>query len=121
MTAIMVPTAGAGGGGGGNALAQNERGRAVVPGGATVTLVSFVAGTRRLRGFHVTGEGDAFVWIEVDGTPLDGMAARHTVVKEAYRILPNAELYSGAGAIVALKVTNLGSVASEFEGLVFGE
>ena len=120
MTAIMVPTT-AGGSGGGNALAQNQRGRATIPGGATVTLVSFVAGSRLLRGFHVTGEGDAFVWIEVDGSPLDGLAARHTNVKEAYRIIPNPEVYNSSSSVVALKVTNLGAQSSEYEGVVFGE
>lgn len=120
MTAVMVPAAG-GSGSSGTALAANERGRATVPGGATVTLVSFVAGSRRLRGFHVYGESDGFAWIEVDGIPLDGVAARHSIVKDAYRILPNPEVYSGSGAIVALMVTNLSSVTADFEGVVFGE
>lgn len=119
MTAVMVPTAA--GAGSGVALARNNRGNADVPGGATVTLVSFVAGTHRLRGFHVTGEADAFVWMEVDGTPLDGLAARHSSVKEAYRILPNAEVYVSTTAIVALKVQNLHSGISRFEGVCFGE
>lgn len=90
-------------------------------GGSTVTLVSFVAGSTLLRGFHVEGEGDAFVWIEVDAVALDGMAAKHSIVKEAYRILPNPEPFASAGSIVALKVTNLNSTAVEYQGVVFGE
>lgn len=120
MTAVMVPVT-AGSGGGGNSLAKNNRGRATVPPGAEVTLVSFTAGSHRLRGFHVTGEGDAFVWMEVGGIPLDGLAARHTVVKEAYRILPNPEVYASAIDTVTLRVQNQSSVTCEFEGIVFGE
>jgi hypothetical protein len=119
MTAVMVPAAG--GSGSGTTIAKNNRGRAVVPGSSTVTLVSFVAGTHRLRGFQVEGEGDGFVWIEIDGTPWDGLAARKTVAKDAYRILPNPEAYPTSSTIVALKVTNSSTVASEFEGVVFGE
>jgi len=120
MTAVMVPTTG-GAAGGGSALAQNHRGRALVPGGGTVTLVSFVPGATMLRGFHVYGDTDGFVWIEVDGQPLDGVAARHSAVKDAYRILPNPEVYASPGAIVALRVTNLSSLSAEFEGVVLGE
>ena len=117
----MVPTTGGSGGGGGDVVAWNNRGRATITPGDTVTLVSFVAGTHRLRGFRVEGEGDAFVWIEVDSVPLDGLAARKSIVKEAYHILPNPEMYASSSAIVALKVTNSSSVSSTFEGVVFGE
>lgn len=119
MTAVMVPTTGATSGG--SALAQNNRGRALVPGGNTVTLVSFVAGSTMLRGFHVFGDTDGFAWIEVNGVPLDGLAARHSAVKDAYRVLPNPEVYASPGAIVALKVTNLSSTSADFEGVVLGE
>ena len=121
MTAVMVPTAGGSIGGGGGVIAWNNRGRAVVTPGATVTLVSFTSGDHLLRGFHVEGEGDAFVWIEVDGVPLDGLAAHKSIVKDAYRLLPNAEAYATSDAIVGLKVTNLSSVSCEYEGVVFGE
>lgn len=120
MGSIMVPTGG-GSSSGGTALARNNRGRAVVPGGATVTLVSFVSGTFRLRGFHVYGDTDGFAWIEVDGVPLDGVAARHSIVKDAYRILPNPEVYATGASVVALKVTNLSAGAADFEGVVLGE
>lgn len=120
MTAVMLPIGGSGSGGS-NPLARNNRGRVVVPPATTVTVVSFTAGTHRLRGFHLTGEGDAFVWVEVDGVPLDGLAARHTVVKDAYRILPNPEVYTSAISLVALKVQNDSSVTCEYEGVVFGE
>ena len=115
----MVPAAGASGGG--TQLARNNRGRAVIPGNTTVTLVSFTSGSHMLRGFHVSGEADAMVWMEVDGGALDGMAARHSIVKDAYRVLPNPEPYATSSSIVALRVTNLTSIASEFEGVVFGE
>lgn len=117
----MVPVTTGGGGGGGESLAWNNRGRATVLPAQTTTLVSFVSGTHMLRGFHVEGEGDAFVWIEVDGDPLDGMAARKSIVKDAYRIQPNPEPYISSSAIVALKITNGSSVTCEFEGVVFGE
>ena len=119
MTAVMVPTAGATGGSG--ALARNNRGHAVVVGGATSTLVSFVSGTFRLRGFHVYGETDGFAWIEVDSVPLDGLAARHSAVKDAYRILPNPEVYASPTSIVALMVTNLSAGSADFEGVILGE
>jgi len=86
-----------------------------------VTLVSFVSGSHLLRGFHVYGEADGFAWIEVDGVPLDGLAARHSIVKDAYRVLPNPEAYASAIATVALRVTNTGDVSKDFEGVVFGE
>jgi hypothetical protein len=89
--------------------------------GQTGTLVSFVAGAHRLRGFQVTGETDAFVWITVDAVALDGMAAFHSRVKDAYRILPNAEPYASALSLVELKVQNSGEVTAEFEGVIFGE
>lgn len=120
MTAVMVPAA-VSGGSGGDALAWNNRGRSTITPGSTATIVSFVAGTHRLRGFLVEGEGDAFVWIEVDGTPLEGMAARKSIVKDAYLILPNPETYASSSSIVALKVTNSSGVSSTFEGVVFGE
>lgn len=120
MTAIMVPATGASSGGGA-ALAKNHRGRQLVNGGDTVTLVSFVSGTAMLRGFHVYGDTDGFVWIEVDGVPLDGVAARHSAVKDAYRVLPNPEPYVSSSSIVALRVTNLSSGAAEFEGVILGE
>lgn len=120
MTAVMVPAVTAGGGGTGT-LAFNQRGRATVTPSATATLVSFVSGAHFLRGFHVTGNGDGFAWIEIDGDPLDGMAARMSIVKDAYRVLPNPEAYPSSGAIVALKVTNDSDVTIEFEGVVFGE
>jgi hypothetical protein len=69
----------------------------------------------------VEGEGDAFVWVEVDGTPLEGMAARKSIVKDAYRVLPNPEPYATSSSIVALKVTNSSDVSSTFEGVIFGE
>ena len=119
MTAVMVPAAGASGGG--TQIAWNNRGRAVVPGLSTVTLVSFTSGSHFLRGFHVTGDADGFAWIEVDAVALDGVAAHHTVVKDAYRIPPNPETYATSSSIVALRITNLSSVASEFQGVVFGE
>lgn len=119
MTAVMVPAAGATSGG--SALARNNHGRAAVPGGSTVTLVSFVSGTFRLRGFRVSGDTDGFAWIEVDSVPLDGLAARHSIVKDAYVVLPNPEVYSSSSAIVALMVTNLSSGLAEFEGVVLGE
>lgn len=120
MTAVMVPVAGSSSAGG-SAIAWNNRGRTVITPGTTVTLVSFVAGTHMLRGFHVEGEGDAFVWVEVDGFPLDGLAAHKSVAKDAYRVLPNAEVYASSSVIVGLKVTNMSSVSCEFEGVVFGE
>jgi hypothetical protein len=120
MTAVMLPIGGSGGSGAAP-YARNNRGNALVPGGATVTLVSFTAGTHRLRGFTVEGDTDGFAWIEVDGVPLDGMAARHSRVLDAYRALPNAEAYASPLSVVALKVTNTDSVAHEFAGVVFGE
>lgn len=120
MTAIMVPTAGESSGGS-NALANNSRGAALVPGGSTVTLVSFVAGARRLRGFRVEGDGDGYAFIEVDSSPLSGLAARCDRVKDAYIVLPNAELYASAISVVALKVMNMSSEASDFQGVVFNE
>lgn len=119
MTAIMVPAAGSSGGG--TQIARNNRGRAVVPGLTTVTLVSFTSGTHLLRGFHVEGETEGFAWIEVDGVALDGMAAHHSVAKEAYRLLPNPEAYATTTTVVALRITNLTSNTAEFQGVVFGE
>jgi hypothetical protein len=115
-----VVTSSGGGSGGGTAPARNMRGRAVVPSGATVTLVSFVAGSIKCRGFHVAGDGDAFVWIEADGDAIDGMAARHSIVKDAYRVLPNPESYPSPTSLITLRCNNLGGTV-EFEGVIFGE
>jgi len=119
MTAVMVPAAG--GSSSGTSIAWNNRGRATVPPGSTVTLVTFVSGSHRLRGFRVEGEGDGFCWIEIDGSPWDGVAARKTVAKEAYLVLPNAEVYPTSTTSVTLRVTNMSDVTSEFEGVVLGE
>lgn len=119
MTAVMVPAAGASSSG--NVLAWNNRGRQAITPGDTVSLVSFTAGAHRLRGFSVLGENNAVAWIEIDGTPLDGLVAIHSAVKAAYIVLPNAESYASAISTVALRVQNTGDTTGEFEGVVFGE
>jgi hypothetical protein len=119
MTAVMVPATS--GSGGGNVLAWNNRGRQTITPNNTVTIVSFTAGAHRLRGFSVMGDENAFCWIEVDGVPLDGLAAVHSQIKQAYIALPNAETYASAASIVALRVQNTGDTSAAFEGVVFGE
>jgi hypothetical protein len=88
---------------------------------AIATLVEFTAGVRRLRGFYGYGSTDGLFWIEVDGTPLPGMIARHSRVQDAARILPNAESYASPGSIVSVKVLNEAAIAGDFEVSLLGE
>jgi hypothetical protein len=120
MTALVGPIGG--GSTGGVASAVNQRGTTsgLAP-LATATLVSFVAGTTKLRGFTVFGDTDAEVWVEVDGAPLAGIRARHSRVLPAYIVLPNPENYSSPTAVVALRVQNTGATAGDFQGTLLGE
>lgn len=120
MTAIVVPVSGSGAGGVPNAANQRGAVSGLAP-LATATLVSFVAGSTKLRGFAVFGDTDAEVWVEVDATPLAGLRARHSRVLPAYMLLPNPEAYASPLAVVSLRVRNVGSVAGDFEGTLMGE
>ncbi len=120
MTAIVEPIGSSTSAG--VAPARNMRGSvASVTPAATQTVVSFTAGTRRLRGFSLYGTTDALAWIEVDGSPLEGLVARHSRVLPAYLVLPNPEAYPSASSVVALRVLNEGTTSSDFEGVIFGE
>lgn len=122
MVAILQAVS-TGGGSGGSANARNNRGEAnSLPAGATATLTSFVASDYQLRGFVVFGTTDLLAWVEVDGTPLDGIIARGTITKVAQVILPNPETYSSALAVVALRVRNEHpTLSGDFEGTLLGE
>jgi hypothetical protein len=104
---------------GSEAIASNVRGTAVIPSDATVTVASFTSGTKKFRGYMVMGTRDAEAWIEVDGLPLYGTSSRLTAAKEAYRILPNPELYASSVALVSLMVKNTGPSTGTFEGVIF--
>lgn len=125
MVAVLQAIAtGGSGGSGSTAPARNSRGQQDgVPSNTTVTLVSFIAEDRKLRGFVVYGNTDHLAWVEVDGVPLDGVIARGTVTKVSQVILPNPEAYASPTAIVALKVRNENPNGSsgDFEGTLLGE
>lgn len=120
MTAIVVPTSGAGAGGTANAVNYHGSTSGLAP-LATATLVSFIAGATKLRGFSVFGDNDAEVWVEDNNVPMAGIRARHSVTKPAYLVLPNPEAYSSPTTVVTLKVQNIGGVAGAFEGTLMGE
>lgn len=119
MPAIVQPAAS---GGGAVEPARNDRGSVTgLAPASTHTLVSVVAGTRKLRGFSVHGDTDAVAWVEVDGSPLAGMSARFNRVLPAYIALPNPEAYPASTSTVTLRVRNDGDTAGDFEGTLFGE
>lgn len=118
MTAIVQPVAS---GGGAAANAQNVRGSTVgLAPGATQTLCSVVAGTRKIRGLVVFATADCEAWIEIDTVPMDGFRSRGNRVDKAYLVLPNPEPVS-ATALIALKVQNTGIVSGDYEGTLFAE
>jgi hypothetical protein len=121
MTAIIQPVV-AGGGGGGEAPARNLRGSvASLPPSVTATIVSAVTADLKLRGFIVHGGTDCEAWVEVDGTPLPGLRARHNRALGAYLVLPNPESYSSPTLVVRLRVRNDGLTTDDFEGVLLGE
>lgn len=118
MTAIVQPIAS---GGGAAANAQNVRGSTVgLAPGATQTLCSVVAGTRKIRGFVVHASVDCEAWIELDSVPMEGFRSRGNRVDKAYLVLPNPEPVS-APVMIALLVQNTGGVAGDYEGTLFAE
>jgi hypothetical protein len=120
MTAIVQPAAAGGSGGVANAVNQRGATSGLAP-LAIATLVSFVAGTTKLRGFTVYGDTDGEAWVEVDAVPLAGIRARHSRVLPAYLVLPNPELYVSPTALVTLRVQNTGATAGVYEGTLLGE
>lgn len=119
MVAIMTPPIG--GGSSGSAIAQNFHGNGVATPNETITLVSFTAGQTLFRGFMAMGTANAEVWIEIDGSPLYGTSSRISVVKDAYRVIPNPESYPSAISVVTLKVKNTDDATGTFEGVIFNE
>ncbi len=126
MTVVVrAPASGGGGGGGsGDTPAVNYRGDVVgLAPQAITTLASGSAIGWKLRGFAAFGDNDIVVWVELDGTPVEGIIARGSVVKVATLILPNPEPM--LGTTVALKVKNdapsIGGVSATIEGTLFGE
>lgn len=103
--------------------AQNEHGSvsALTPGSSS-DLVSMTAGTKKLRGFFVSGDGsDAVAWVEVDGSPLPGVRAYMNVAKHARVVLPSPESYPSESSVVKLRVKNTGGQSADFEGVLLGE
>jgi hypothetical protein len=119
VTAIVQPVAGSGSGGAANA--QNVRGSiaGLAPSG-TQDIVSVVAGSRKLRGFKAHGTTDGEMWVEVDGSPLEGIRSRFSRVLDGYLVMPNPEAIA-PGSTIALVVQNTSIVSGDYEGTIFAE
>jgi hypothetical protein len=85
----------------------------------TATLVSFTApADYRLHGWIVTGDGDAYITIEI-GASKKYADRLHITKKAANRILPVPD--DVGGSLVELKVRNDSDGASDYEATVLGE
>ena len=87
--------------------------------GATATLVTFTAAADfRLHGWIVTGEGDAYITIEI-ATVKKYSDRTNETRKSVNTILPVPD--DVGGSLVELKVRNDGDGAGDFEATVLGE
>jgi len=120
MTAILQPS-GEVVSGGGTAPADNVEGFASgVHGNATQTIVTVVAGSKKLRGYSLWSNVDCEAYLAFDGVEINGTRKRFSRVIEAVFYFPNPVIPPSAGTVVTVKVDN-GPNTGDFKAILFAE